>query len=777
VIRAAGTAAIFVGLLCVVVSAAGPARAAGFTAHFNFQPAASPVPSGYQVDSGAAWSDGAGFGWVRQDSLSSSTHVPLDITPNTRDRNVESDQRLDTLIHMQYPLNGTAAVTTPAAWEVAVPNGSYTVTVAVGDPVAGTDPENYVIHVEGQTAIAGFVPSGANGSATRHATATVTVTVSDGRLTVDAIGGTNTKLDYVDVVAATPDTTPPTVSVSVSGVVQSPGVYANRATVTVNASDTGSGIASTTYSLDSGAFQTYSAPFDVTTVGSHTVVARAVDRAGNTTTSGTTSFSIVATAASNARVTLQNLDGAPYDDRMVFSTIASKGTNVVHDHATLRIKNTGTDPLHVTGLPIAGPFQITSPPTLPATVAVGGQLDLTVQFTATSGRVSNGTLTVQSDDPTAPNVAVQLSGYWQSVPENGQEPSLVEIAGMMGYRTTIVGPNQQLDQNGFVTAIGDEVLAPYWQRTDTTKPVTVRQLASFHTQNTTATLYWFNKGAPSALNTLFSSAATDAQTLLPHLYNGGTNPAAGSFSPAGTFGLRVDGEISDPTLNNATPDKNAGCPGPCGHHMRFWALKDRTGAVVPNTYLMSIDYQGINYDYNDNVYLISNMQPAADGATQYRLDVAGSANYTDSLGRTWTPDNSTQFSPSSAIAEPGSLPDDVLNTTDDVIYRTYRGNVGSLTPRTLSYTLPVPNGTYNVRLHFAERCTCDTAVGSRVFNVQMEGATMSSNFDIVKAAGAANTALVVPYYHVKVSDGALNIAFTAVVDYASIAGIEVVGDP
>jgi malectin (di-glucose binding ER protein) len=211
--------------------------------------------------------------------------------------------------------------------------------------------------------------------------------------------------------------------------------------------------------------------------------------------------------------------------------------------------------------------------------------------------------------------------------------------------------------------------------------------------------------------------------------------------------------------------------------MRFWTLKDRTGAVVPNTYLMSIDYNGINYDYNDNVYLISNIRPQPDGTTQFRLDVGGASSFTDSLGRTWTPDNSTQFTPSSAIAEPGSLPDDVLNTTDDVIYRTYRGNVGSLTPRTLSYALPVPNGKYNVRLHFAERCTCDTTVGSRVFNVQIEGAAVSSNFDIVKAAGAANTALVVPYYHVNVADGVLNISFTAVVDYASIAGIEVVADP
>src|SRR5919204_644470 len=183
----------------------------------NFQPASAPVPSGYTVDSGLAYSDARGFGWVTQASLSSATHAPLDLSPNTRDRNLESDQRLDTLIHMQYPLNGnTSAVTTPGAWEYALANGSYQVTVAVGDPLVGTDPENHVIHVEGVTAIAGFVPSGVSGSATRHATATVTVSVSDGKLTVDALGGTNTKLDYVDIAPAAADTTPPAAPANVS---------------------------------------------------------------------------------------------------------------------------------------------------------------------------------------------------------------------------------------------------------------------------------------------------------------------------------------------------------------------------------------------------------------------------------------------------------------------------------------------------------------------------------------------------------------------------------
>lgn len=162
---------------------------------FNFQPSAAPAVSGYTVETGLGYSATRGWGWVREDSLSQATHVSLDLAPNTRDRNAISDQRLDTLNHMQAPANSSLSVKTSGAWEVAVPSGNYAVTVAVGDPSAIDS--RHVIRVEGRTAISGFVPT----TTTKHSTATITVPVSDGRLTVDAIGGTNTKLNYVTVQA------------------------------------------------------------------------------------------------------------------------------------------------------------------------------------------------------------------------------------------------------------------------------------------------------------------------------------------------------------------------------------------------------------------------------------------------------------------------------------------------------------------------------------------------------------------------------------------------
>ncbi|MEH1938899.1 MAG: Ig-like domain-containing protein [Nostoc sp.] len=164
----------------------------------NFQPNNAPVPSGYIKDIGQAYNATQNFGWVREDSLSNTTHTPLDIQLNTRDRNQSGiDRRLNTLIHMQYPANfsGTG-VKIPAAWEYALSNGSYNVTVSVGDATNSLD-SNHQINIEGKAVISGFVPTGTK----KFTTVTQIVNVTDGKLTIDAKGGENTKLNYIAIAA------------------------------------------------------------------------------------------------------------------------------------------------------------------------------------------------------------------------------------------------------------------------------------------------------------------------------------------------------------------------------------------------------------------------------------------------------------------------------------------------------------------------------------------------------------------------------------------------
>ena len=72
-------------------------------------------------------------------------------------------------------------------------NGNYDVTVTVGDAME-TD-SRHCINVEGVSVISGFVPT----DKVRFKSATITVTVSDGNLTIDAIGGKNTKINTITI--------------------------------------------------------------------------------------------------------------------------------------------------------------------------------------------------------------------------------------------------------------------------------------------------------------------------------------------------------------------------------------------------------------------------------------------------------------------------------------------------------------------------------------------------------------------------------------------------
>jgi hypothetical protein len=80
----------------------------------------------------------------------------------------------------------------------------------------------------------------------------------------------------------------------VAGSRDTAGNYLGTATVTITATDAGSGVARIEYNVDGGAFAVYTAPVVVNTVGAHMVHFRATDVAGNTSTEQMASFTVVA---------------------------------------------------------------------------------------------------------------------------------------------------------------------------------------------------------------------------------------------------------------------------------------------------------------------------------------------------------------------------------------------------------------------------------------------------------------------------------------------------
>ncbi|HZH04852.1 MAG TPA: hypothetical protein VEY30_13790 [Myxococcaceae bacterium] len=418
------------------------------------------------------------------------------------------------------------------------------------------------------------------------------------------------------------DTTPPQVAV-----VADP-LTGSSVAVTVVAMDTSSGVQSVAYRLDSGPFSAYEAPVTVLVRGPHTVVARAVDRAGNLTDSAPVTFEVTGTPppVGPPNLALENLDRFPFNDRLIFNRIGSLTSppgNGVHNRATLRLRNDapgGSDPLLIRALPITGPWAVVNPPALPASLSPGQVLDLTVEFRATSGELWNGELRIESNDPDASLVPVQLAGFWQSVSEGGQEPFVPEIVRLAGFGTIITGPGQSLDNDGRIETVGDEILAPYWTRADPAQPVTIRQIAAFHQMPpagfpTQLQLVEPRVGGTNGRNlgSVLTLEDNDAQSILPRI-EGSAAPAQTQFIPAvARFGFVIDGYVfSDPAANYARkPEYYPGCPATaCGHQIRVWPAKDRAGVTLPNTYLMVNDFSGGNYDFNDNVYVLSNVTPS-----------------------------------------------------------------------------------------------------------------------------------------------------------------------
>ncbi|MDX6255490.1 MAG: large repetitive protein [Frankiales bacterium] len=314
-----------------------------------------------------------------------------------------------------------------------------------------------------------------------------------------------------------------------------------------------------------------------------------------------------------ALLTVTNNATIPANDRMILSRIQTPDTSVpgsvqaMRDGGTLLLTAAGGAPVTVSSLPVTGPFRVDNPPALPYVIPPGGHLSLIVRFTATSGRVSTGSLTIQTNASGQGTRTIALAGFFQSQSATA-EPTPRELAAMMGWSTNVPA---NLNDAGHVQADGDEILATSFARLDPTQPVTVRQIAEYSTFPTASTLSYYDPNTPATTTAVLTSKDIWAQSVLPATPTSGL-PATGSFlPPTDRFGLKVDTEFSDDSLNSATADQAHGCVSQCGHHLRFFPVKDGTGGFVPGSYYVVVDLSGAaeNYDYNDAAYLVTNLQP------------------------------------------------------------------------------------------------------------------------------------------------------------------------
>jgi len=142
---------------------------------------------------------------------------------------------------------------------------------------------------------------------------------------------------------------------------------------------------------------------------------------------------------------------------------------------------------------------------------------------------------------------------------------------------------------------------------------------------------------------------------------------------------------------------------------------------------------------------------------------SGGPSYTDSLGQSWLADYGvTGGNTSSAKAAT------ISNTTDPTLYQTAR--YGAFT-----YNFTVPNGLYTVTLKFSENYW--TAANKRLFNVNINGSTVLSKFDIFAAAGGINVALD-KVFNVTATTGTISIQFiTGTADNPIVSAVQILSGP
>ena len=388
----------------------------------------------------------------------------------------------------------------------------------------------------------------------------------------------------------------------------------------------------------------------VSTAGAPLATTAATSYVDTTVTNGTLYYYvIVAVAADNSTspasavvsarpqnasgtLAIENLDRIPYNDRLVFNRADCCTSLAFHRQSTLRISNIGTTPLNVNSLAISGTdpswFQITQAANVsPFTIDAGSFRDVTIRFVrdqnftgptddpANPGLIQgprNAILTISSSDPSKPNQLVELSGYNSPLQGGGNEATLQEIADNFGYGTIFLNPGQSLRTNGSypagsLVAVGDEVLSGFWLRANGEEPVYVRQMVA--SSKTAAGETFRLTGSPTIRH-----GGNEYQSYLPLNNVVPAGPTEMTITPSTTapFEIFIGGLGSNRAFADATK----------AHGVRLWPLRDREGRLVPNSYIVGHDYVstvgstagGVNYDYQDNVYLVTNIRPASIAA-------------------------------------------------------------------------------------------------------------------------------------------------------------------
>lgn len=323
-------------------------------------------------------------------------------------------------------------------------------------------------------------------------------------------------------------------------------------------------------------------------------------------------------------------------DRVIVTGV--RGVTTPPAESVIQFHNGGATAVSVTALALGGAqaalFQIT-PPTLPAMLAPGADLPVTVQLMTNGATLPppptdknlGSTLVEATLTATMGSGASTASVYGLVLIQANYEPTLGQILTTLGYKLNVGmaqnnwNPNTSMNAETLpgIEAGTDEVAAPYFVKAGTGS-VTMSVVARFSPEGILP-YGWFPKGMTTTRNTVGTmSMITDVQTsnkarmVLPPLATG----SATSFDPGTTpFGLWVYSDQKAETWNEGGNPVNGdydysvdalNVPAftPPIHRYKSYPLKDATGAPVADSYLVAVE-EAANGDYQDYVFLVQNV--------------------------------------------------------------------------------------------------------------------------------------------------------------------------
>jgi hypothetical protein len=136
----------------------------------------------------------------------------------------------------------------------------------------------------------------------------------------------------------------------------------------------------------------------------------------------------------------------------------------------------------------------------------------------------------------------------------------------------------------------------------------------------------------------------------------------------------------------------------------------------------------------------------------YRVNAGDTQDRELSAGRTWTRDVGFW---NTGIANSIDPDTQVTGTSFDEMYRSSRTDLDS--GDEMLWSFPLTNGSYTLRLHFAEHT--HSGPEERIFDVKVEGTKVLNDFDIYVEAGRVQHKAVVKKFTVEVTDEVLEVLF------------------